>query len=255
MARPGRFEHPTCPIGAGRSIQLNYGRNKNRRRRARDYIGAAGGLPAPLSRGLWQQIRPLRFSPSQIRRARSGGQRDSAIQVAVWRASQPWAVIRLRGAPSTGGDKRDRTADPLLAKEMLSQLSYVPEWVARVRPRVDFAFDAPVHGTDCWRFDGEDARRSNRILETLSQAPATDSTPESAQAQGAAFQKTATCLVATVLCRTRGAFSTQTGDGACPLRMVPRRTGVSLFAHQHAEKTKLDAPRPRRLPASHIEYR
>ena len=29
--------------------------------------------------------------------------------------------------PTYGGDKRDRTADPLLAKQVLSQLSYTPE--------------------------------------------------------------------------------------------------------------------------------
>ena len=28
--------------------------------------------------------------------------------------------------PLSGGDKRDRTADPLLAKQVLSQLSYTP---------------------------------------------------------------------------------------------------------------------------------
>ena len=28
--------------------------------------------------------------------------------------------------PSTGGDERDRTDDPLLAKQVLSQLSYTP---------------------------------------------------------------------------------------------------------------------------------
>ena len=28
--------------------------------------------------------------------------------------------------PAFGGDKRDRTADPLLAKQVLSQLSYTP---------------------------------------------------------------------------------------------------------------------------------
>ena len=28
--------------------------------------------------------------------------------------------------PTYGGDKRDRTADPLLAKQVLSQLSYTP---------------------------------------------------------------------------------------------------------------------------------
>ena len=29
-----------------------------------------------------------------------------------------------------GGDKRDRTADPLLAKQVLSQLSYTPAFLA-----------------------------------------------------------------------------------------------------------------------------
>lgn len=38
--------------------------------------------------------------------------------------------IPLSGAPPTqhphGGDERDRTADPLLAKQVLSHLSYIP---------------------------------------------------------------------------------------------------------------------------------
>ena len=36
-----------------------------------------------------------------------------------------------------GGDKRDRTVDPLLAKQVLSQLSYTPVWLAvlSVAPR------------------------------------------------------------------------------------------------------------------------
>ena len=28
-----------------------------------------------------------------------------------------------------GGDERDRTADPLLARQVLSQLSYTPSWL------------------------------------------------------------------------------------------------------------------------------
>ena len=31
-----------------------------------------------------------------------------------------------------GGDKRDRTADPLLAKQVLSQLSYTPVYLLKV---------------------------------------------------------------------------------------------------------------------------
>ena len=33
---------------------------------------------------------------------------------------------QLSYKPTFGGDKRDRTADPLLAKQVLSQLSYTP---------------------------------------------------------------------------------------------------------------------------------
>ena len=31
----------------------------------------------------------------------------------------------------TGGDERDRTDDPLLAKQVLSQLSYTPKYLRR----------------------------------------------------------------------------------------------------------------------------
>ena len=39
-----------------------------------------------------------------------------------------WPEVLGRGPcqPAFGGDKRDRTADPLLAKQVLSQLSYTP---------------------------------------------------------------------------------------------------------------------------------
>ena len=30
---------------------------------------------------------------------------------------------------TSGGDERDRTADPLLARQVLSQLSYTPSWL------------------------------------------------------------------------------------------------------------------------------
>ena len=35
-----------------------------------------------------------------------------------------------RACDAVGGDGRARTADPLLAKQVLCQLSYIPEWVA-----------------------------------------------------------------------------------------------------------------------------
>ena len=31
--------------------------------------------------------------------------------------------------PNPGGDERNRTADPLLARQALSQLSYTPKWM------------------------------------------------------------------------------------------------------------------------------
>ncbi len=37
-----------------------------------------------------------------------------------------WCSNLLSYAPLRGGDERDRTADPLLARQVLSQLSYTP---------------------------------------------------------------------------------------------------------------------------------
>ena len=36
--------------------------------------------------------------------------------------------------PQIGGDDRDRTGDPLLAKQVLSQLSYIPSAIVTRRP-------------------------------------------------------------------------------------------------------------------------
>ena len=38
-----------------------------------------------------------------------------------------WGSRRLRSKRGGGGDNRDRTDDPLLAKQVLSQLSYAPK--------------------------------------------------------------------------------------------------------------------------------
>ena len=35
-------------------------------------------------------------------------------------------LVRIASPPRSGGGKRARTADPLLAKQVLSQLSYTP---------------------------------------------------------------------------------------------------------------------------------
>ena len=37
-------------------------------------------------------------------------------------------TTQTRSQTNHGGDERDRTADPLLAKQVLSQLSYAPSW-------------------------------------------------------------------------------------------------------------------------------
>ncbi len=47
---------------------------------------------------------------------------------------------QLSYGPVCGGDERDRTADPLLARQVLSQLSYTPTWVlsfVNCPPKVD----------------------------------------------------------------------------------------------------------------------
>jgi hypothetical protein len=41
--------------------------------------------------------------------------------------------LDLFGCQCAGGDERARTADPLLAKQVLSQLSYIP-WVTAYEP-------------------------------------------------------------------------------------------------------------------------
>ena len=38
----------------------------------------------------------------------------------------------LSYAPNFGGDEEDRTPDPLLAKQVLSQLSYTPDFLVKV---------------------------------------------------------------------------------------------------------------------------
>ena len=38
----------------------------------------------------------------------------------------------LSYAPNVGGDEEDRTPDPLLAKQVLSQLSYTPDFLVKV---------------------------------------------------------------------------------------------------------------------------
>src|SRR5262249_32915368 len=42
------------------------------------------------------------------------------------RASRPRPCQRLQSLSASGGDDRSRTGDPLLAKQVLSQLSYIP---------------------------------------------------------------------------------------------------------------------------------
>ena len=41
-------------------------------------------------------------------------------------------LFTIRAASTTDGDEGDRTPDPLLAKQVLSQLSYIPGWDTRL---------------------------------------------------------------------------------------------------------------------------
>jgi hypothetical protein len=43
-----------------------------------------------------------------------------------WRQRRAPGPMRAPGADNPGGGERDRTDDPLLAKQVLSQLSYTP---------------------------------------------------------------------------------------------------------------------------------
>jgi hypothetical protein len=51
--------------------------------------------------------------------------------------------IDLFGCQCAGGDERIRTADPLLAKQVLSQLSYIP-WGTRLRAISDTETDVSL---------------------------------------------------------------------------------------------------------------
>src|SRR5579864_4337230 len=55
--------------------------------------------------------------------------------------------IDLFGCQCAGGDERIRTADPLLAKQVLSQLSYIP-WAADAPRYSDFGIPPPRGGAD-----------------------------------------------------------------------------------------------------------
>ena len=52
--------------------------------------------------------------------------------------------------PSSGGDEEDRTPDPLRARQVLSQLSYIPVLVGRVMAETRLDQSAPRRGT--WAF-------------------------------------------------------------------------------------------------------
>ena len=68
---------------------------------------------------------PQHHLPSSIARKRHSLKREfgPAIAGCGYRAPLP---PRLARSPNSGGDERIRTADPLVANEVLSQLSYIP---------------------------------------------------------------------------------------------------------------------------------
>ena len=68
-----------------------------------------GGLEPPTSRLSGVRSNHLSYKPMFLIHSRESLKR-----------------IGIRFSQTCGGDKRDRTADPLLAKQVLSQLSYTP---------------------------------------------------------------------------------------------------------------------------------
>ncbi len=69
--------------------------------------------------------------------------------------------IDLFGCQCAGGDERIRTADPLLAKQVLSQLSYIP-WGAIFDSRVSDIDNSRMSPSAC-----ESHRDSREVLQTL----------------------------------------------------------------------------------------
>ena len=70
-------------------------------------------------------------------RGTRGSSRGSTRPIQFWSgaASRRFRFLRLSFSSRSGGDEETRTPDPLLAKEMLCQLSYVPpppEWMVGV---------------------------------------------------------------------------------------------------------------------------
>ena len=47
-----------------------------------------------------------------------------------------YTVVKVRHKRKSGGDEENRTPDPLLARQVLSQLSYTPIWSASFRMAV-----------------------------------------------------------------------------------------------------------------------
>ena len=75
---------------------------------------------------------------------RSGSPRESRVTVALW-AARVKDVSNPPGG-NRGGDEGTRTPDPLLAKEVLSQLSYIPTG-ARIVSATGTAVKAPQRKT------------------------------------------------------------------------------------------------------------
>ena len=96
MVGPSGLEPPTLRLSVVRSSQLSYG----------PVVGASSvSLASVFNESSFTSLLLL-FEPNPLR----------------------WALSRFRDGFYLvfGGDSRDRTGDPLLAKQVLSQLSYIP---------------------------------------------------------------------------------------------------------------------------------
>ena len=85
--------------------------------RLQEIMVGLGGLEPPTSRLSGVRSNHLSYKPMFLIHSRESLKR-----------------IGIRFSQTCGGDKRDRTADPLLAKQVLSQLSYTPIFPFR-KPR------------------------------------------------------------------------------------------------------------------------
>ena len=85
------------------------------------YLLGLSGLEPPTSRLSGARSNQLSYKPAAVPQPNS-----SFLQLIFFFNSRPWSLCVLPSSPFPDGDDGIRTHDPLLAGQVLSQLSYTP---------------------------------------------------------------------------------------------------------------------------------